>query len=71
MTIVGLDATMGQGCGQGDSSRATETDQAYARLREAIVGERLLPNERLLEADLAQGLGVGRAAIRTALARLE
>ncbi len=29
------------------------------------------PNERLIEMDLAQSLGAGRAAIRTALARLE
>lgn len=33
--------------------------------------EELLPNERLIEMDLAQSLGAGRAAIRTALARLE
>jgi DNA-binding GntR family transcriptional regulator len=33
--------------------------------------EKLLPNERLVEMDLAQSLGAGRAAIRTALARLE
>ena len=32
---------------------------------------RLLPNERLVEADLTRRLGVGRAAVRTALARLE
>lgn len=31
----------------------------------------LQPNERLVEADLKQMLGVGRSAIRTALARLE
>ncbi len=29
------------------------------------------PNERLIEMDMAQSLGAGRAAIRTALARLE
>ncbi|HEY5428606.1 MAG TPA: GntR family transcriptional regulator [Solirubrobacteraceae bacterium] len=40
-------------------------------LRAAIVAGRLLPNERLVEADLTRRLGVGRAAIRTALARLE
>jgi DNA-binding GntR family transcriptional regulator len=32
---------------------------------------RLQPNERLVEADLGEALGVGRAAIRTALIRLE
>ena len=40
-------------------------------LRAAIVAGRLLPNERLVEADLSQRLGVGRSAVRTALARLE
>jgi len=56
-----------------DTQRAqgTETDESYTRLRQAIVQGDLLPNERLVELDLAQTYGVGRAAIRTALARLE
>jgi DNA-binding GntR family transcriptional regulator len=41
------------------------------QLRSAIVAGRLLPNERLVEADLTRRLGVGRSAVRTALARLE
>jgi DNA-binding GntR family transcriptional regulator len=41
------------------------------RLREAIVTGRLQPNERLIESDLAQQMGVSRTVIRTALARLE
>jgi len=50
----------------------TLTDEAcYVRLREAILREQFLPNERLIEMDLVQSLGTGRAAIRTALARLE
>jgi DNA-binding GntR family transcriptional regulator len=40
-------------------------------LRAAIVAGRLLPNERLVEADMTRRLGVGRSAVRTALARLE
>jgi DNA-binding GntR family transcriptional regulator len=40
-------------------------------LRDAIVSGRLHPNERLVEVDLAHTLGVGRSAVRTALARLE
>ncbi len=40
-------------------------------LRAAIVSGRLQPNERLVEADLTRALGVGRSAVRTALARLE
>ena len=41
------------------------------RLREAIVSGRFQPSERLIEADLSRLLGVGRSAVRTALARLE
>jgi len=51
--------------------RLTETDEAYSRLRKAILRGQFMPNERLIEVDLAQRLDVGRAAIRTALARLE
>jgi DNA-binding GntR family transcriptional regulator len=40
-------------------------------LREAIASGRLQPNQRLVEAELTQQLGVGRSAVRTALARLE
>ncbi|HEY5187826.1 MAG TPA: GntR family transcriptional regulator [Solirubrobacteraceae bacterium] len=40
-------------------------------LRAAIASGRLQPNQRLVEADLVRDLGVGRAAVRTALARLE
>jgi DNA-binding GntR family transcriptional regulator len=40
-------------------------------IRDAIVAGRLQPNERLVEADLTRTLGVGRSAVRTALARLE
>lgn len=46
-------------------------DEAYARLREDIVRGRLMPNQRLVEVDLAVTLGVGRTAVRTVLARLE
>jgi len=41
------------------------------RLREAIVAGRFQPSERLVETDLTRVLGVGRSAVRTALARLE
>jgi DNA-binding GntR family transcriptional regulator len=49
----------------------TETDQSYAQLHQAIVRGELSPNERLVEMALAQKLGVGRAAVRAALFRLE
>jgi DNA-binding GntR family transcriptional regulator len=41
------------------------------RLRDAIVTGRFQPSERLIETDVARELGVGRSAVRTALARLE
>jgi DNA-binding GntR family transcriptional regulator len=40
-------------------------------IREAIVTGRFQPNQRLVEAELTRALGVGRSAVRTALARLE
>jgi DNA-binding GntR family transcriptional regulator len=40
-------------------------------LRQAIVTGRFQPSERLVETDVARELGVGRSAVRTALARLE
>jgi len=43
----------------------------YEELRKAIVSGELLPGERLLEEDLSARLGLGRAAVRTALVRLE
>ncbi len=50
---------------------AITDEECYKQLREAILRREFQPNERLIEMDLAQSLGAGRAAIRTALARLE
>ena len=50
---------------------AITDDECYTQLREAIMRGEFQPNERLIEMDLAQSLGAGRAAVRTALARLE
>jgi DNA-binding GntR family transcriptional regulator len=41
------------------------------QLREAIVTGQFQPNEHLVEMDLSRMMGVSRAAVRTALARLE
>ena len=43
----------------------------YEDLRAAIVNGELLPGERLLEEELSARLGLGRAAVRMALVRLE
>lgn len=50
--------------------KQSEVDTSYSQLHEAIVRGELLPNQRLIELDLAKQFGVGRAAIRTALDRL-
>ena len=46
-------------------------DDGYRALRDAIVSGELLPSERLVEEDLSRRLGIGRAAVRMALVRLE
>jgi DNA-binding GntR family transcriptional regulator len=48
-----------------------EPADVTARLRDAITRGQLMPNERLIEADLAQSFGVNRANIRMALAMLD
>ena len=53
------------------SQRGAEADEGYERLYQAILRGDFQPNERLIEMDLAQLYNVGRAAIRTTLARLE
>jgi len=45
-------------------------DDAYERLRALIYSGELMPNERLVEADLAERLQVSRAIVRTVLVRL-
>lgn len=44
---------------------------AYDRLRELIVHGQLAPGSRIIEAEIAQRLGVSRTPIRSALQRLE
>jgi len=45
-------------------------EDPYEAIRQEIVTGRLLPNERLVEADLVARLGAQRTAVRAALARL-
>ena len=53
-----------------ETGTASLADQAYERLRDAIVRGEFRPNERLIEADLADWLSVSRTPMREALARL-
>lgn len=46
-------------------------DRAYQALREAIISGHLAPGERLVEAKLAQEMGISRNPVREALRRLE
>src|SRR5260370_39088365 len=43
----------------------------YHKLREAIVSGQFHPNERLVEAAIAERIGAGRTAVRAALVRLD
>jgi DNA-binding GntR family transcriptional regulator len=52
------------------SPRPPQADNITAQLREAIARGQFLPNERLVEAELAERFAVNRAHIRTALAML-
>jgi DNA-binding GntR family transcriptional regulator len=46
-------------------------DQVYRSLRRALLSQAILPGTRLVEVDLAAGLGVSRTPVREALRRLE
>jgi DNA-binding GntR family transcriptional regulator len=51
--------------------RRSGDDEGYLRLREAILKGELAPNQRLVEADMSSTFRMPRAAVRTALVRLE
>ncbi|GAB3041885.1 hypothetical protein GCM10027052_24750 [Parafrigoribacterium mesophilum] len=51
--------------------RKSSTKDGYQRLHADIVRGRVMPNERLVESDLIDSLGVSRAAVRIILAQLE
>ena len=53
------------------TGRATSHKDGYERLHADIVQGRVMPNERLIESDLIDSLGVSRAAVRIILAQLE
>lgn len=53
------------------AARLPVSDSVTAQLRDAITRGLLTPNERLVEAELADRFGVNRAHVRTALALLD
>lgn len=54
----------------GPLERRSMSDEAYARLQDAIVSGELPPGERLRDYDLAERLGTSKTPIRHALDRL-
>ena len=51
-------------------SRANGADEVYERLRQDLLSGKLLPGQRLVESEIVEALGAGRAAVRAALSRL-
>jgi DNA-binding GntR family transcriptional regulator len=56
---------------EGVAARVLLRDEAYARLRDAILDGTLEAGEQLRDAELSAWLGISRTPIREALARLE
>jgi DNA-binding GntR family transcriptional regulator len=56
---------------QAQPSRSLLRDEAYARIRDAILDGTLEPGEQLRDTELSAWLGLSRTPIREALARLE
>lgn len=57
--------------GPRSTARRDRASQAYRKLRELIVWGRLAPGTRIVEADVANRLGVSRTPVRSALHRLQ
>lgn len=51
-------------------STSNGAEDAYQRLRDELTAGRLHPGQRLVEAELVESLGVGRALVRAVLSRL-
>lgn len=56
---------------QAPAARTLLRDDAYARIRDAILDGTLEPGEQLRDAELSEWLGLSRTPVREALARLE
>src|SRR4030095_5278485 len=53
-----------------DSAARGQLEYAYQRLKDAIMNGVYMPNQRLIEAEVTQALGVSRTTLRAALIRL-
>src|SRR3954465_15820796 len=56
--------------GAADSAARGQLEYAYQRLKDAIATGVYMPNQRLIEAEVTQALGVSRTTLRAALIRL-
>lgn len=65
------DAKLEEGAAEGVAGAVAPRADAYGIVRAALLAGDLQPNERLVEADLAERFGIGRHAVRTVLTRLE
>lgn len=63
-------AEPGEPPADGGKPRMTAVEQVVREIREAVRVGRLVPGQRLVEADLTQELGVSRGPLREALSRL-
>jgi DNA-binding GntR family transcriptional regulator len=69
--VVRQDRAHARGPDRPDHGASPAEPRVEDELRDAIATGRFQPNQRLVEAELTEALGVGRSAVRTALARLE
>ncbi len=53
------------------TERRSLNETVYAKLKEAVIGGKLRPGDKLVEWELASSLGVSRSPIREAIYRLE
>jgi len=60
----------GERAGAADSAARGQLEYAYQRLKDAIMNGVYMPNQRLIEAEVTQALGVSRTTLRAALIRL-
>jgi DNA-binding GntR family transcriptional regulator len=63
-------STNGQAGAAADTAARGQLEYAYQRLKDAIMNGVYMPNQRLIEADVTQALGVSRTTLRAALIRL-
>ena len=61
---------MRQPVDKNDSTLGNAAEEAYERLRQDLQTGRLMPGQRLVEAELVEALGVSRAVVRATLSRL-